>query len=104
LTAAKNHAKETIMISISLARTSYPYFGEPEFNGNPLQNRFKNNQENLTQTAMIGSYLNSEDLEIYYKSLPMKTYCTELPQRQNISKSDLSKTTWFRARIQEILN
>jgi len=103
LTIAKNEVKDTITLSISLARTGYPYFGEPEFNGSPLQNRFKNNQENLVQSSTIVGYLNANDLEVYYKSLPMKTYCTQLPQRQNISKSDLSKTNWFKNRIQEIL-
>jgi AAA15 family ATPase/GTPase len=103
LTAAKNEAKKAIITSIALDRTGYPYFGEPEFNGNPLQNRFKNRQENRQQTGVICDYLDSDDLEIYYKSLPMKTYCTQLPQRQNIAKSDLSKTAWFQNRIREIL-
>lgn len=103
LTQAKEEAKGTIALSISLARTGYPYFGEPEYNGTHLQNRFKNHQENLNQCATIGEYLNSNDLETFYKSLPMKSYCTQLPQRQNVSKSDLSKTTWFRNHIQEIL-
>ncbi len=103
LTAAKEEAKAAIVLGISLARTGYPYFGEPEFNGNLLQNRFKNNQENLTESGTIVEYLNSNDVETYLKSLPMKTYCTQLPQRQNISKSDLAKTNWFKARILEIL-
>nr|WP_236676353.1 AAA family ATPase [Chryseolinea lacunae] len=103
LTKAKNDAKNIITLSINLVRTGYPFFGEPEFNGTALQNRFKGHQENLTQTVVIGEYLNSDDLETYYKALPMKTYCTQLPQRQNVSKSDLSKTAWFKDRIQEIL-
>lgn len=103
LTEAKEKAKATIALSISLARTGYPYFGEPEFNGKPVQARFKNSQENLNQSAMVGEYLNSNDVEVYLKALPMKTYCTQLPQRQNISKSDLAKTSWFKARILEIL-
>lgn len=103
LTEAKNAVKDVIALSISLARTGYPFFGEPKFNGNPVQNRFKNNQENLNQSAVVNEYLTSDNLETYYKSLPMKTYCTHLPQRQNISKTDLSKTSWFKKRIQEIL-
>ena len=99
LIEAKNQAKDTIILSISLARTGYPYFGEPEFNDNQLQRRFKNNQENLTQSAFFGGYINSDDLETFYKVLPMKTYCTQIPQRQNISKTDLCKTAWFREQI-----
>ena len=77
LTQAKEEAKGAIILSISLARTGYPYFGEPEFNGTALQNRFKNNQENLNQSATVGECLNSNDLETFYKSLPMKSYCTQ---------------------------
>ena len=99
----KEKCKVSIISSISLVRTGYPYFGEPEFNGTALQNRFKNNNENFTQSVIVGGYLNSNDLETFYKVLPMKNYCTQLPQRQNVSKSELSKTNWFKARIQEIL-
>jgi AAA domain, putative AbiEii toxin, Type IV TA system len=104
LIMAKNQAKEAIILQIALVRSSYPYFGEPQFNDKPLQNRFKNKQENYDQSAAIQSYLNSDDLEIFYKSLPMKTYCTHLVQRQHIPKSDLVKTAWFKHQIEKILN
>ena len=84
-------------------RTEYPYFGEPEYNGKALQNRFKNKGENGEQSAIVAGYLNSNDFDTYYKSLPMKSYCTELPQRQNIPKSDLAKTQWFKTNIEELL-
>lgn len=104
LTEAKNQAKESFIPTLALKRTEYPYFGEPEHNGIALQNRFKNRQENNDQSAIVSGYLNSNDFENYYKSLPMKSYCTQLPQRQNISKSELAKTTWFKTRIEELLN
>ena len=104
LTEAKNLEKDTFIPSISLKRTEYPYFGEPEYNGNPLQNRFKNKKENAEQSAMVGSLLNSDEFESYYKSLPMKSYCTQLPQRQNIPKTELTKTNWFRTQIKSLLN
>ena len=104
LTEAKNQAKESFIPTLALKRTEYPYFGEPEHNGSALQNRFKNRQENNDQSAIVSGYLNSNDFETYYKSLPMKSYCTQLPQRQNISKSDLAKTTWFKTKIEELLN
>jgi AAA15 family ATPase/GTPase len=104
LILAKNQAKDGIMLQIALARSSYAYFGEPQFNDKPLQNRFKNKKENYDQSAAIQSYLNSDELEIFYKSLPMKTYCTYLIQRQNIPKSDLVKTAWFKNQIEKILN
>jgi AAA15 family ATPase/GTPase len=103
LTEAKNQAKDNFIPSLALKRTEYPYFGEPEHNGTALQNRFKNKQENTTQSGMVAGYLNSNDFDTYYKVLPMKTYCTQLQQRQNISKSDLAKTRWFKSRMEELL-
>jgi len=103
LTEEKNKCKADIKRTVGLTRTTYPFFGEPQFNNTSLQNRFKNSQENFRQSAAIEGYLDSDDLETYYKALPMKGYCTHLPQRQNISKSDLSKTKWFSNRIQKLL-
>ncbi|MCL2165534.1 MAG: hypothetical protein FWH55_14375, partial [Oscillospiraceae bacterium] len=103
LTAAKNQAKDAFIPTLTLKRTEYPYFGEPEYNGTTLQNLFKNKRENEMQSAIIASCLNSNDFDVYYKSLPMKSYCTALPQRQNIPKSDLAKTQWFKTKIEELL-
>lgn len=104
LTEAKNQAKDTFIPTLTLKRTEYPYFGEPEHNGTSLQNRFKNKQENEIQSVIVAGYLNSDDFEVYYKVLPMKSYCTQLPQRQNISKNDLAKTNWFKTKMVELLN
>ena len=103
LTDAKNQCKDTFIHSLGLKRTEYPYFGEPEFNESPLQKRFKNKQENQDQSTVVAAYLNSDDFDMYYRSLPMKSYCTQLRQRQNIPKSDLVKTNWFRTRISNLL-
>lgn len=105
LTDAKNEAKETIIPSLALKRTGYPFFGEPEYNNKPhLQNRFKNKQENEAQSAILATCLNSNAFEIYYPFLPMKTYCTHLPQRQSIPKTDLARTNWFRRRMEGVIN
>jgi AAA15 family ATPase/GTPase len=104
LTEAKNQVKNSIIPTLALKRTEYPYFGEPNYNGSPLQNRFKNKQENETQSQIVAEYLNSNDFDLYYKALSMKSYCTQLSQRQNIDKSDLAKTKWFKAKIEELLN
>jgi len=103
LTEAKNRAKDAFVSTLALKRTEYPYFGEPEHNGKAFQNRFKNKGENGEQSAIVVGYLNSNDFDTYYKSLPMKTYCTEMPQRQNIPKSDLAKTQWFKTQMEELL-
>jgi len=104
LTVAKNEVKLSIISSLTLNRTGYPYFGEPLYDKTPsLKNRFKSEQENIDQSTAIANYLNDDDFEIYYKVLPMKTYCTQLPQRQNIPKSDLAKTNWFKNKISTLL-
>ncbi|MEZ4774384.1 MAG: AAA family ATPase [Bacteroidia bacterium] len=103
LTEAKDREKDAFIPNLTMDRTSYPFFGEPEFNNKPLQNRFKNKQENKDQAVIIAGYINSDDFELYYKALPMKSYCTQLPQRQNIAKSDLAKTNWFKMKIRELL-
>lgn len=103
LTAGKNQCKDEIIPALSLKRTEYPYFGEPEYNGKALQNRFKNKQENLDEARKVAGYLNSDELEVFYKSLPMKNYCTGLSQRQNINKADLARTKWFKGRLGGVL-
>jgi hypothetical protein len=98
----KNIVTNSIIPSLALKRTEYPYFGETAFNGQPKQRRFKNNQENSDQAAILAAYLQNDDFEIWYKVFPMKTYATDVPQRQNIPKSDLVKTVWFKAKIEHL--
>ncbi len=103
LVTSKNEIIEQFIYGISMKRTEYPYFKEPAYNGKPKQNRFKNKKENEQETPKISAYLKSDELESFYKVLPMKTYCTQLPQRQNISKTELVKTDWFKKAIRKIL-
>ena len=103
LTICKNELKDTLATRITSTRNSYPYFGEPEFIGSPLHNRFRPKEENYTETTTIVSYLNSDDFETFYKSLPMKDNCKQLPQRQEISKTKLSQTKWFAEQIIALL-
>lgn len=104
LTVEKNKVIHGIIPTLSLKRTEYPYFGEPEFNGKGLQNHFKNKGENGIEASIIADYLKSNELETFFKALPMKSYCTQLPQRQTIAKIDLAKTIWFRNKIEELLH
>lgn len=100
----KNKVKGRLNQDISLKRTEYPYFSEPEYNGKNLQNRFKNKSENGDEAYKIQEYVNNDDFEVFYKSFSMKAYATSIPQRQNISKVELAKTNWFREKIMELLN
>ncbi|MCW1967150.1 MAG: AAA family ATPase [Anaerolineae bacterium] len=104
LTNAKNTEIKAIKPTLALKRTEYPYFGESIYDGKSLQNRFKNKQENNDQATIIADYLDSDDFETFYKVLSMKTYCRQLPQRQNLRKSDLAKTSWFKYQIMKVLD
>ncbi|MEO0040808.1 MAG: hypothetical protein RL329_256 [Bacteroidota bacterium] len=104
LIIAKNEVKDAIMLQIVSSRATYPYFGEPIFNHKPLQNRFKIKDENYIQSTVIQKYLNSNELEIFYKVFQMKIYGTQVPQRQNIAKVDLAKTNWFKQQIEKLLS
>jgi predicted ATP-binding protein involved in virulence len=104
LIVAKNQIKDAIVLQIVSSRGTYPYFGEPIFNKNPvLQNRFKIKEENYAQSAEIQKYLNSNDLELFYKSFQIKIYATQVLQRQNVAKTDLAKTNWFKMQMEKIL-
>ncbi len=73
---------------------SYPFFEEPEHNGKTNQKRFRTESE---------TYLNSPDFDIFYKIFPMKDYATQLKERQNINKSALPQTKWFKKQIEALL-
>ena len=67
------------------------------------QEYIKQLKKNLDQSTSIANNLSDNDFEVFYKVLPMKTYCTQLPQRQHIPKSDLAKTNWFKNKISTLL-
>jgi AAA15 family ATPase/GTPase len=99
----KEKVKAEIIRRLALIRTGYSFFEEPEHNEKSIQKRFKNHNENLLQVADIETYLNSNDFETFYKVFPMKDNATQLKERQNISKSDLAKTNWFKTQIEKII-
>ena len=104
LVAEKNKVKSDIIPGLSLKRTELPYFGEPEYNGKEQQNRFKNKQENVEASRNLSEYLESDEFARFYKVFPMKTFATHLPERQNIPKTELAKTNWFKQQIESIIN
>jgi len=99
----KNAVILTLIPSLALKRTEYPYFGEQAFAGKQMQNRFRNKQENTDQASSLARYIHSDDFETWYKVFPMKSYATDVAQRQHIPKSDLVKTAWFKSQIQGLL-
>ncbi|HVX01400.1 MAG TPA: AAA family ATPase, partial [Candidatus Babeliaceae bacterium] len=100
----KNKVRAFIIPSLALKRTEYPYFCEPQYNGSPLQNRFKNKGENMDESGKIATYYESDEFEIFYKCFPMKSYCTQLAYRSSVPKSSLSKTVWFRNQVEILVD
>ncbi len=102
LTAAKNAVREDLMLGLVSNRTSYPFFKEPN-KKEAFKKRYENKSENLEMATSISDSLRSDELEAFYKVFPMKDHATQLPQRQHIAKSELTKTAWFRQQIQALL-
>ncbi|MEM6967314.1 MAG: hypothetical protein AAF573_21300, partial [Bacteroidota bacterium] len=96
LTNLKNTVKSTILIGIAKGRDSYPFFR----NDNKWARQLKKFQGNAQSLIPL---LESDDLETFYKIFPTKDYGKRLPQRQNLSKTDLAQTDWFRRAIQNCL-
>ena len=103
VTNEKNLVKVRLIPSLSLKRTEYPYFSEPEYEGKTPRNRFKNKQENFDESAKIAGYLDSDEFETFYKVFPMKSYATQLDYRKNLSKTELIKMSWFKNQIKQLL-
>jgi len=103
LVKEKNAVKGRIVIDIKSSRTGYPYFKEEKFNSRSEQRRFVNREENITASEEIARYLDSDELDTFYKVLPMKTYCKGMPQRQNIDRVKLTRTEWFKNRLAKVL-
>lgn len=105
ITEVKNQMKDKILIKIASDRESYGYFKEKDIDSKrkDLTKRFEKGKENFEQTESIATYLNSQDFETFYKVLSMKDYATNLSQRQNIAKSHLARTHWFKTKFKEIL-
>ncbi|MEO6454257.1 MAG: AAA family ATPase [Ginsengibacter sp.] len=101
---AKDQVIQELTIKIATIRNSYPFFDDPKFDTkeNFNQRRFKNKEENFTNTALVVGYLNSNDFPTFYKSFSIKDHGTHLSER-NHPPSELAQTTWFRKQIESIV-
>lgn len=95
LTAIKNKEKDSILIGILLARSGYPFYKENE-NIKKLK-LFKESYKSVVDL------LKSDNLNDFYKVFPMREYATQLNERQNISKTTLAKTGWFKKQIESVI-
>ncbi len=103
LIAAKNEIKDRLIIKLMSTRTSYPFYKEVQQEKNPKKKWYTNSNENTNFTEKIAELLNSDNLEDFYKVFPIKNNATQIPQRQNIPLSELTKTKWFEEQIKQLI-
>lgn len=103
ITEEKDRKYKELLIKVATIRQGYPFFKETGMEKSPYKKRFTPDADNFQQTTLITEYLESNDIDIYLKSFSLKDYCKSLPERQNLNPYELSKTTWFKNRIEEVL-
>lgn len=96
LTKIKNSEKDYLLIGILQARSGYPFFKE-----NEKSKELKVFKEN---SRGVVDLLKSDDFETFYKVFPAKDHGTTLKERQNLSKVELAKTTWFKIQVEQLIN
>lgn len=102
--SAKDKVVSELTIKIATIRNSYPFFDDPKYDtkDNTTKLRFKNKEENFSNTALVVGYLKSDDFETFYKSFSIKEYGKHLQERNN-PPSELAQTIWFRKQIELII-
>ena len=95
LTDLKDRERDYLSAGIIQARSGYPYYKENE-KAKKLKT-FKDNYKSIIEL------LRSDDFETYYKVFPAKDYGGELEERKNISPTELSKTQWFKNKVESIV-
>ncbi len=94
ITLQKNQKKNYI---ISIFRNSRNTYQEFKIESEQLRNKTKEDE--------VMEYLDSDDLEIFFKSFSMKDhYDKSLVRKFNLKEKELAGTEWFRKRFTEIFN
>lgn len=94
ITKQKNLKKLHIISVFKQSRNTYQ-----EFRIEADKFRIKTDEDNIMK------YLDSDDLEIFFKSFSMKDhYNKEMIQAYNLKHSELASTNWFRSRIESLLS
>lgn len=93
LIECRNQHKSGIIYGINNARSGYPFYKENEY--------VKQRRKFAAGGWKIIELIESDDFETFYKVLPMKELCKDLPERQNVGKSQLAQTNWVRTKIKD---
>jgi AAA15 family ATPase/GTPase len=91
----KNNERDYLAAGIIQARGGYPFYKENE-NAKKLK-AFKENYKEVIDL------LRSDDFETFYKVFPAKDYGRDIPERMDLSVSNLAKTNWFKTQIENII-
>ncbi len=92
----RDKRKSEIILGIVQARNGYPFYKENE-NAVKLK-QFRNSSKSIVEM------LESDDFETFYSIFPAKDFGREIQGRQNLKKTDLAKTNWFRKNIEIALS
>lgn len=110
LIVEKNRVLEDLKLRLTGSRETYPFFKEIDVpktealkKQKKIANRYKKREENHSFAKKIAKALSSDQLEDFYPVFPMKDYAKQLPQRQNLPKSKLTQTNWFKKQIEKVL-
>jgi energy-coupling factor transporter ATP-binding protein EcfA2 len=95
ITGVKNNEINYLAAGIIQARGGYPFYKENE-NAKKLK-AFKENYKGVIDL------LRSDDFETFYKAFPAKDYGRDIPERIDLSVSNLAKTNWFKTQIENII-
>ncbi len=95
ITGIKNDEINYLSAGIIQARGGYPFYKESE-NAKKLK-AFKENYKEVIDL------LRSDDFETFYKVFPAKDYGRDVPERIDLSVSNLAKTNWFKTQIENII-
>ncbi len=90
----KNQKKQEIILGFNKIRDSYH-----EFRIEHERLRIRNDEN------QIFIYLESDDIEVFFKSFSMKTHFSkELISDYNLQHIELAKTNWFKQKIKQIID
>ncbi len=93
----KNKYLLKLVATLQTSRNTYAFLRVPEFKDKEKK-AFKSGYEEVI------SMLESNEFETFYKVFPMKDYATQIPERQNLRKTDLALTAWFKTQINSLLS